>query len=240
MALLGKLVDEGSDRVAMKFPYDQRKWTLGDFIRRISVAFQPQSEETQYKPASWVERKKRSYDAVACHKRHMDLLELALRTALPNLQFLDWWDRVPISPIMVNTMIYLRILRLELHTVLLLKDLDVRGATDRECQMIHASEWMLQRLVLNVSTLWTNRSCAPLFTASILKLVAPALQELVWEGDSFTNDHQVESHTFGTDHVVFKRLRKLHMIRVPLADDSVLAALVPALGEPTLTDLLRA
>lgn len=238
MALLDKLVDEGSDRVAMKFPYDQPKWTLGACIRRISVAFEPESERTKHKPASWVEDKKRIYDAVAYHQRHMNLLELALRTALPNLQFLDWWDRIPISPIMANAMIHSRISRLELHGVLLLKDFDVRGTTERERQMIHASEWMLQRLVLSVSTLWTNRSCAPLFTASILKLVAPALQELVWEGDLFTNDHLVESHSFGTDEVVFKRLRKLHMIRVPLADDSVLAALVPALPKPTLTDLL--
>lgn len=238
MALLDKLVDEGSDRVAMKFPYDQPKWTLGACIRRISVAFQPEREETKYKPASWVDGKKRSYDAVTYHQRHMNLLELALRTALPNLQFLDWWDRIPISPIMANAMVHSRISGLELHDVLLLKDFDVCGTTDRERQMMHTSEWMLQRLVLNVTTLWTNRSCAPLFTASILKLVAPALQELVWEGDLFTNDRPVESHTFGTDQIVFRHLRKLHMIRVPLADDSVLAALVPNLPKPTLTDLL--
>lgn len=238
MALLDKLVDEGSDRVANKFPSNQPKWTLGACIRRISVRFEKETEATKYTPTSWVDGKRRNYDGIAYHQRHMNLLELALRDALPNLEFLDWWDRVPISPKMANTMIYSRISRLELHGVLLLKDFDVRGSTDRERKMMQRSEWGLRRLVLNVSTLWVDRSCAPLFTASILKLVARYLEELVWKGELFSGETKVDSHTFGTDKVVFNRLSKLQMIRVPLADETVLAALVPAVGKPRLTDLL--
>lgn len=238
MALLDKLVDEGSDRVALKFPSNQPKWTLGACIQRISICFEKETEATKYTPTSDVDAKRRNYDGIADHQRHMNLLELALRDALPNLKFLDWWDRIPISRIMANTMICSRISRLELHSVLLLKDFDVRGTTDRERKLMQRSEWGLQRRVLNVSTLWVDRSCAPLFTASILKLVAPYLQELVWRGQLFSEESRVDSHTFGKDKVVFKRLSKLHMIGVPLADDTVLSALVPAVGKPCLTDLL--
>lgn len=232
MALLDKLVDEGSDRVANNVPYNHPKWTLGACIRRITVAFQSNRDEPKSKLASWVDGKRRSYDAVAYHQRHMNLLELALRKALPNLAFLDWRDSIPLSPIMANAMVHSRISRLELHNLGLQKDFDLRGTTDYERHVIHKDAWGLERLLLNGHSVW------PLFTASILKLVASSLQELVWEGILYTNDRRAKSHTFGTEQVVFKRLRKLHMIRVPLADDTILAALVPAVGKQMLTDLL--
>lgn len=224
MALLETLVGEGSDRVANKFPHDQPKWTLGACISRISLGFEsrPKEEET-----SWVDGRMRSYNAVAYHQRHMNLLELALRVALPNLEFLDWWDRIPIGPLMAHAIIESKITRLELHCVNLSKDFDVCGSTESERKVNNGRDWQLRRLVLHVRT-GNWGSCAPIFTASLLKLVAPTLEELVWEGDLFKNEEKPEAHSFGTDLVSFKNLKKLYLTRVPLADDTIMSAfLVP-------------
>lgn len=238
MALLDKLVDEASDRVSNKFPYNQPKWTLGACIDRISVAFEPESQRTKNPTtASWVDVRRRSYEAVTFHQRHMNMLELAVRTALPNLRFLEWWDRIPLSQIMLNSIIQSNITRLELHGVLLSKDFDLYGTTETERRMMEGRQLMLRRLVLDVGTGWDNKFCAPIFTASLFKLVSSSLEELVWEGGMFTGEPPPQSHSFGTDTVCFKRLRKLQMTRVPLGDDTIMAALVPAGNEATLTHL---
>lgn len=237
MALLETLVDEGCSRVTHPSSHQQPKWTLGACIRRISVAFESEKQETKYQPTCWIDDRRRSYDAVSYHQRHMNLLELALRTALPNLEFLDWWDRIPISRIMANSIIHSRITRLELHGVLLSQDFDVSGSTDAERRMLSDHDWQLRRLVLDVGVLGRGSSCAPIFTASLLKLAARNLEELVWEATLFTNDSTQDSHSFGTDSVCFKRLKKLHMTRVPLADDTVMNALVPPTGKPSLEEL---
>lgn len=220
MALLETLVGEGSDRVANKFPYDQPNWTLGACISRISVGFESRPDQ---EATSWVERRMRNYDAVAYHQRHMNLLELALRVGLPNLEFLDWWDGIPISPLMAHAIVKSKITRLELHRVHLIEDFDVCGSTERERRMFDRHDWQLRRLVLQVGN-GNIGSCAPIFTASLLKLVAPTLEELVWEGDLFTNDRKLESHSFGADLVSFKNLKKLYLTRVPLADDTIMSA----------------
>lgn len=239
MALLDKLVDEASDRVSNKFPYDQPKWTLGACIHRISVAFEPESGRIKRPTtSSWVDQRRWSYDAVTCHQRHMNLLEIALRVALPNLDFLDWFDRIPLSQIMVNAIIHSRIRRLELHGVLLSEDFDLFGTTERERQGMEGHQLLLRRLVLDVGTGWSNKYCAPKFTSSLLRLVASSLEELVWEGGMFTSERPPQSHTLGTDIVCFKRLKKLQMTRVPLADDTVMAALIPAGSNAKLTHLI--
>lgn len=117
MALLETLVDEGCSRATHSTSYRQPKWTLGACIRRISVAFESEKQETMYQPTCWIDDKRRYYEAASYHQRHMNLLELALRTSLPNLEFLDWWDSIPMSRIMANSIIHSQITRLELHGV---------------------------------------------------------------------------------------------------------------------------
>lgn len=109
--------------------------------------------------------------------------------------------------------------------------------TDAERRRSSKANWQLRRLVLDVRLLERGSSCALIFTASLLNLTARNLEELCWGGTFFTNDSTQDSHSFGTDSVCFKRLKKLHMMSVPLADDTVMNALVPPTSKPSLEEL---
>lgn len=105
----------------------------------------------------------------------MNALELVLRTALPNLEFLDWRDRIQFTPLMASAIGHPPITRLELHC------LDLRD--DFALDAIELNEnWRLRSLLLHVSVAGPGGLRVDRFVSSILRLSAPTLEELVWQG----------------------------------------------------------
>lgn len=222
LALLRKLVDEVCDRT-MNHGLGP-KWTLGACIRRITVACAGAVKDPTHK-SSWVEALRRGHEAVECHQSHMNALELAIKYALPNLDFLDWLDRVPMSPVFTAALLSSRLTRLELHCIVLSEDFDPFGDATA-LDSIDSHRLRLRRLVLSVGGFSESTSCA-LFTKSILKLAAPTLEELVWD-DSMNS---MRKSSFGPKHIMFGRLRKLHLIGIRPEDDVVLSSFFPASNE---------
>lgn len=238
MGLLKKLVSEACDRVGTtslegrKWGSDKQKWTLGACIRRISIAFEPKSEKTKYKPTSWVDSRRRNNEGAEFHLSHMNALELVLQAAVPNLDFLDWKDRIPITPILTNAIINSPITKLELHSVTLTHDFDVSGGeSERARRWQEKPKWQLRTLVLRLSTAFTHNGGTVVFTRSILKLAAPTLEELVWDGFLDSGEEADGWHSFGPEPIRFPKLKKLEMTRVLMADDTVLSSFLPAKDE---------
>lgn len=171
-------------------------------------------------------------EAVEYHQSHMNALELALHAGLPNLEFLDWWDRVPITPILTQAIMSSSVTRLELHNVKLCRDFGI--AEDNSHLYVGGSGWQLRRLRLGLDTYFRRDESTVLFTRSILKLTAQTLEEFVWDGSGEMRTGGT-AHSLGSELIQFKRLRKLQMTGVLLADDTVLSALIPVQGSQLTT-----
>lgn len=238
MGLLKKLVSEACDRAettsleGRMWGSEKQKWTLGACIRRISIAPEPESEETEYEPTSWVDRRRRNNEGAEFHQSHMNALELVLQAAVPNLDSLDWRDTIPITPILADTIIHSPMTRLELHSVTLTHDFDVSGDESERAQEWHVRpKWRLRTLVLRLSTIYTRNRSTVMFTRSILKLAAPTLEELVWDGFEDFSREANGWHSFGPEPIRFPKLKKLEMTTVFMADDTVLSSFLPAKDE---------
>lgn len=218
MGLLKKLVDEGCGRAQNL--EKRHMWTLGACIRRISIAPGPGRGGPLYTQTSWVDHERKKYEAVEYHQSHMNALGLALRVGLPSLDFLDWSDMIPITPLLTNAIMSSPITRLELRGVNLTDDFDLcRSKRNRQ---IGESKWKLRRLVLSLGS--RNSNGTVVFTRSILKLAAPTLEELVWEG--YSSNRGFESYSLGPEPIPFKNLKKLQMTNVLVDDNTVLSGLI--------------
>lgn len=122
MALLTALVNEERERFGTQ-QAEHNRWRLGACIRRITICtdFRPDGARDPT-ARSWIEARVNNIEAMELHSRHMNALELVLRTALPNLEFLDWRDRVPLTPLMASAIGHPPITRLELHHLVLRED----------------------------------------------------------------------------------------------------------------------
>lgn len=233
MALLTALVNEGRERFRTREEGHERsrtrevshnRWRLGACIRRITVCTDGRANKGSDAIArSWIERRVSNIEAIELHGRHMNALELVLRTAVPNLEFLDWRDRVPLTPLMSSAIGHAPITRLELHYLVLREDFSLDVAELKE-------KWQLRSLLLRVSVAGQGGLEADNFISSIFELSAPTLEELVWEG-SMSGKYNI-----GTSPMLFPKLSKLQL-RWIQADDVVWASLIPANEESRLTHL---
>lgn len=234
MALLTALVEEGRERVASTFKQGHNRWRLGACIQRITVCQEalPNEEEEKEKQRAatrtWFESRMKTNAAVEFHASHMNALVLVLRVAVPNLQFLDWKDRIPITPLIGSAIVGSRITKLELHHIILSKDF----ALDQD-QFVKAN-WQIRCLLLNITVAGFHAPHSTNFVGSILRLAAPTLEELIWSGSGFSSTAQKQS--LGEKQVQFPNLRKLQLSWV-IADDTVWSALIPANENPTLVQI---
>lgn len=230
MALLDLLIIEAQERVSNLWGSSDNRWYLGACIRRIIVRREYDTEKkANEKPAriSWVAEKIANNTANELHARHVNALDIVLRVALPNLESLTWGDSIPITPLIGSAIIASRVTKLELCRVALRDDFALpvdRGEVN----------WRLQSLVISFRPGWGKDPGTSTFTASILKLAAPTLEELIWSDSGFSP--RSRKHSFGGDAVPFPRLRKLHLTWV-LADETVWSSLIPANDKPTLAEL---
>lgn len=227
MALLGVLLAEAQERVGNRRGLSQNRWRLGACIRRMIVRFDSESKEEKPARISWVAEKVANNAANELHARHMNALDIVLRVALPNLECLDWVDSIPITPLIGSAIVAAHVTKLKLHGVTLREDFDIslgRGGVN----------WGLRSLVLSLRSAGGKDPTTYNFTASILKLAAPTLEELIWDGTCFSPGSR--KHSFGEDAVLFPRLRKLQLKWVR-ADETVWSALIPANEKPTLAQL---
>lgn len=221
MELLTLLVEEGCERIARTYGSGHNRWRLGSCIQRITIACESPPKEKEEKQSSirtWVESRMRSNAAVELHTSHINALDLVLRVAVPNLEFLDWKDRVPLTPLIVDSIISSRITKLELHSVILREDFDLD--LDRFGQV----ECRLRCLLLDVSEIRSSESNEGKFISSVLVMAAPTLEHLIWFDNGFNSS--AKKHSFGEKPVTFPRLKKLQLRWVP-ADDTVWSALIP-------------
>lgn len=230
MELLRLLIDEACEvHWAGRLPRNQ--WRLGACIRRITVCSDSVPRKMLLSiDTSWIMEKLRNNDAVELHACHMNALEVVLRVAVPNLEFLDWRDSVPITPSITRAIIDGKLTRLELHNIAIREDFAVPVEGFRE-------KWTLRSLLLSVYVKGKGkeRPRADIFTASILRLAAPTLEELVWQQPPTNSPDR--SFTIGEESLRFPKLKKLQL-RWVLADDTVWSALIPGTGISTLTQLL--
>lgn len=99
MALLTALVNEGREHFRAREEGRERfrtrevshnRWRLGACIRRITVGTDGRANKgSDAITRSWIEERVSNIEAIELHGRHMNALELVLRTAVPNLEFLD-------------------------------------------------------------------------------------------------------------------------------------------------------
>lgn len=153
----------------------------------------------------------------------MNALELVLRTAVLNLEFLDWRDMILLTLLMSSAIGHAPITRLELHYLVLREDFSLDVAELKK-------KWQLRSLLLRVSVAGQGSLRADKFIGSIFEPSAPTLEELVWEG--FT----LGKFIIGTSPVLFPKLSKLQL-RWIRADDTVWSSLIPANEESRLTHL---
>lgn len=228
MELLNLLLKEGCERVARNYGSGHNRWRLGSCIRRITIAWGDTVKEVKEvevrrgrkrSTQTWIESRMRSNAAMELHTSHINALDLVLRVAVPNLEFLDWRDRIPLTPLIVSSIIASRITKLELHSVILREDfaLDLNQFGRVECR--------LRCLLLNVSEMRSGEPNEGKFTSSILEMAAPTLEHLIWIDNGFNSS--AKKHSFGEKPVTFPKLKKLHL-RWVLADDTVWSALIPA------------
>ncbi|KAL0634412.1 hypothetical protein Q9L58_006660 [Maublancomyces gigas] len=235
MALLTVLQEEIRERVStgFKFRHGHNRWRLGSCIRCITICPYGESKEEKEKEKgkavrnSWVEEKMASNKANEFHACHINALDIVLRGALPNLEYLDWKDIIPITPLIGSAIVAARTTKLELDGVILSEDFALDMNT-------HAEKWGLKTLVLNLRSREGGIASTYNFTTSILKLAAPTLVELIWKGSGFNKD--ARKHSLGEEPVQFPKLKKVQLNWV-LADETVWSALIPTSSNSTLTEL---
>lgn len=219
MALLNTLLEEALVRARNSVgPY---RWKLGACIRRMSIAVDLPIKIAQVPRLAL---KRENEWAAEYHFIHIHVLEYVLQHAVPNLDFLDWKDRMSIVQSLPIAMVNSPITTLELHGVSLAYEFEIGVPTQRPT-------WRLRKLMLGLNSpgFFTASISTLKFTRSILEFAAPTLEELVWDG-SMEGTHLGRSHSFGSDPIGFPKLRELHMIRIQM-DDTVLPSLIPAENE---------
>lgn len=225
MALLTALVDEGRARFRTR-EVRHNRWRLGACIRRLTICTNSGVNKSTVGTArSWIEERVCNIAAVEVHGRHMNALELVLRTAVPNLEFLDWRDRIPLTPLMASAISHAPITKLELHHLELREDYCLEIVEFKE-------QWHLRSLLLRVAIAGRSGLMADNFITSIFRLSAPTLEELVWEG---TSDYGW--YTIGTSELCFTKLRKLQLRGIRATDDALWSSLIPGNEDSSLTDL---
>lgn len=219
MALLNTLVSEA--RVRTSNPAGPHRWSLGACIRRMSIAVEdpPKSD-----PMAWINREGKGGKAGEYHRSHLIALEHVLQGAVPNLDFLDWKDKVSMIPSLATAIASSPITTLELHAVSLTHEFEIGIPSKRPA-------WRLRKLLLGLNTpgYFTESVSTVKFTRSILEFAAPSLEKLVWDG-SLEGVQFGRRHSFGSEPIHFLKLRELQMTRV-LMDDTVLPSLIPATDE---------
>lgn len=238
MALLTVLQEEMRERIStrFKFGHGHNRWRLGSCIRCITICPDGESKEEEEEKEkekgkavrnSWVEQKIASNMANEFHACHINALDIVLRGALPNLEYLDWKDIIPITPLIGSAIVAARTTKLELSGVILSEDFALDMNTGGE-------KWGLKTLVLNLRSAGGGIASTYNFTTSILKLAAPTLVELIWKGYGFDKD--ARKHSLGEEPVQFPKLKKVQLTWV-LADETVWSALIPTSSNSPLTEL---
>ncbi|MCJ1251963.1 hypothetical protein MMC30_009201 [Trapelia coarctata] len=225
--LLHLLTTEVKERVLSKGA--TRKPSLGVCIRRITVATDPQWVSHRHQISltrafADLDEDLRDKRIAAAGKEffgtYLSCIQCLLRYSrrgLPHLELLDWGDKVVLSRSFFNEIASSSIKHLKLHRV----------AIDEEFE-VDSDALSLRTLQLNI--IWDFLSqkegkTAPL-CASILRLCAPTLESLTWNGmmRSKTN-----LQTFATDALelpAFPCLRFLRFGELDLQDSSVLDCLI--------------
>lgn len=223
-SLLWKLFDEAIQR-----EHDTtRNAYLGSCIRRLTIATHPAWVERRHDfnlEAQGPDVRERVAEATkAFYGGYLGLIERALsRKALPYLELLDWGDRVVIPRSLFVAMACSNIQHLRLSHV----------CVDEEFEILipHGQPrdfWPLRSLHLEIIPVVAGPKGGKslrLLNTSILRLCAPTLEVLRWEGN-LLGSKDLHSFAASGDPVRFPRLRRLTINGVELLDSSILDALI--------------
>ena len=203
---------------------------LGLCIRRITVATNPawvavrHGVELRETELSEEERTKRMVDASSAFfgKYIPNIQRLLNPVVLPNLELLDWEDKIALSQSFFEALVSSRIKYLKLYRVKLNKQFDI---TAQSVSTTHS--WPLRTLYLELISSYFSKkkiNTAPL-SVSLLCLCSRTLEDL-----RFTSWERKGSHSFTNSNIneipQFPNLQRLSLGTVSLDDSSLLEALV--------------
>jgi len=211
-----------------------RKPSLGVCIRRITVATHPGWVSHRHQICLGREFANLNVDvrdrqiAVAGEAffgAYLPRIQSLLRSriGLPHLELLDWEDKVVLSKSFFDDLTLSSIKHLKLFRV----------SIDEEFELAPTNALLPQGLslrTLHLEVIWsmvagkTGRT-GPL-CASILRLCAPTLESLTWDGMVYSPEDLQSFTTSAWELPAFPRLRYLRFGEVELQDSSVLDALI--------------
>lgn len=230
--MLRLLAKEAEERVVSKCA--MRNPSLGVCIRRITVATDPgwvsrRHQISLTRTFADLDEDTRDNRIAAARKvffeTYLPCIQALLcgRIGLPHLELLDWEDRIVLSQDFFNHLASSPIQHLKLHRVSIDKEFEVEAP-----RAFVPGVWSLRTLQLEV--IWDFHShqrgrTAPL-CASLLRLCAPTLESLTWDGMMRSETNLQSFVTGALELPAFPCLRYLRFGELDLQDSSVLDSLI--------------
>ena len=235
VALVKKLLAEATIRVGNFGISNNISQSLGACIRRIKVATHPDLLAARYNSGphytsnalSERTRGKQLANATKCFfDDYLPKLQLLLdsRSVLPNIEYLNWRDKITLPRSFFECLPFTSIQHLRLSCF--------KVAEEFEMDLPQPSRgWPLRTLYLDINPNFNKVANVSLprtsfMCANILRLCAPTLESLTWRTEPIYHDH----HSFATYKMEstprFPRLRSLKLQSVVFSDYSMLDALL--------------